>query len=183
MSWHIREAVRHIAAGGVIAYPTDTVYGLGCNPFNAAAVLHLLALKHRSPEHGVILVGSDLKQFQPFLLPLDKATRNRVTRSNGRPVTWVLPCQPDTPTWLTGQYDTLAIRVTHHPVATALCECWGGPLVSSSANIHNRQPATSPLTVRKTFHGQLDYILHGPAGASNIPSTIRDAITGEVLRP
>ena len=182
MNWHIREAVRHIAAGGVIAYPTDTVYGLGCNPFDGAAVLHLLALKQRSPAQGVILIGSQIDHFAPFLKPLTKAVAARVRKTNGAPVTWVLPCRSDTPAWLTGQHDTLAVRVTNHPVAAALCEAWGGALVSTSANIHGRQPATSPLGVRKAFNGLLDYILHNTAGATNRPSTIRNGLTGEVLR-
>lgn len=182
MNWHIREAVRHIAAGGVIAYPTDSVYGLGCNPYDGAAVLHLLALKQRSPAQGVILIGSELDQFTPFLEPLTRTVSNRIRRTDGAPITWVLPCRPDTPAWLTGQHDTLAVRVTDHPVAAALCEAWGGALVSTSANIHGRPPATSPLGVRKAFNAHLDYILHGPAGATNRPSTIRDGLTGEVLR-
>ena len=182
MNWHIREAVRHIAAGGVIAYPTDTVYGLGCNPFDGAAVLNLLALKQRSSKHGVILIGSRIDHFAPFLKPLTKTTAERVQKTNGAPVTWVLPCRSDTPVWLTGQHDTLAVRVTNHPVAAALCEAWGGALVSTSANIHGRQPATSPLGVRKAFNGLLDYILHNTAGATNRPSTIRNGLTGEVLR-
>ena len=182
MYWHIREAVRQLTAGGIIAYPTDTVYGLGCNPFSATAVLHLLAIKHRALQQGVILIGSDLKQFQTLLLPLTKTTRNRITRASKQPVTWVLPCQPDAPVWLTGQHDTLAIRITRHPVAALLCEQWGGPLVSTSANIHGRRPATRPLQVIKSFNGQLDYILYGSPGATNSPSTIRDGLTGEVLR-
>ncbi len=182
MNWHIREAVRHIAAGGVIAYPTDTVYGLGCNPFDGAAVLHLLALKQRSSRHGVILIGSRIDHFAPFLKPLTRTAAERVQKTNGAPVTWVLPCRSDTPVWLTGQHDTLAVRVTNHPVAAALCEAWGGALVSTSANIHGRQPATSPLGVRKAFNGLLDYILHNPAGSTNRPSTIRNGLTGEVLR-
>lgn len=182
MNWHIREAIRHVADGGVIAYPTDTVYGLGCNPFNGAAVLHLLSLKQRSATHGVILVGSSLQQFRPFLQPLSKTTVQRISRPCKTPVTWVLPCLPDTPVWLTGQHDTLAIRVTDHPVAAALCEQWGGPLVSTSANVHGHPPATSPLRVRMIFNEQLDYIVHDPVGATNQPSTIRDGLTGEVLR-
>lgn len=182
MNWHIREAIRHVAEGGVIAYPTDTVYGLGCNPFNGAAVLHLLSLKHRSAAHGVILIGNSLQQFRPFLQPLSKAASERVNRRYKTPVTWVLPCLPDTPVWLTGQHDTLAIRITDHPVAAALCQQWGGPLVSTSANIHGHPPATSPLQVRMIFNKQLDYIVHDPVGATNHPSTIRNGLTGEVLR-
>jgi L-threonylcarbamoyladenylate synthase len=182
MNWHIREAVRHLAAGGVIAYPTDSVYGLGCNPLDASAVLHLLSLKQRSPAHGVILIGSELGQFAPYLQPLSRSTVNRLQRTGGAPVTWVLSCRPDTPAWLTGRHDTLAVRVTNHPVAKALCEAWGGALVSTSANLHGRRPATSPLGIHKAFNAHLDYILHGHAGATNRPSSIRDGLTGEVLR-
>lgn len=182
INWHIREAVRHIASGGVIAYPTDTVYGLGCDPFDASAVLHLLALKHRSIDHGVILIGTDMEQFRPFLEPLDPATRRRVSRTGGTPVTWVLPCRAETPVWLRGKYDSQAVRITRHPVVSALCEQWGGPLVSTSANLHGRNPATSPLAVRKAFNDQLDYILHNGGDSTNRPSTVRDGLTGKVLR-
>jgi L-threonylcarbamoyladenylate synthase len=182
MNWHIREAVRILSSGGVIAYPTETVYGLGCDPFNAAAVLHLLALKQRSPQHGMILIASDFAQLEPLLLPLSATLRRRVSKPASRPVTWLLPCLPDTPSWLTGNHDKLAVRVTSHPLAMELCRHWGGPLVSTSANLHGRRPATSPLAVRKAFDGKLDYILHGTTGTTNAPSCIRDGITGAVLR-
>ncbi len=182
MNWHIREAVRNLEAGGVIAYPTETVYGLGCDPFNAAAVLHLLTLKQRSIRHGVILIAASFDQLEPLLTPLAPAVHKRVAGPATPPVTWVLPCLPDTPAWLTGDHDTLAVRVTSHPVAAELCNYWGGPLVSSSANLHGRAPATSPLAVRKSFNGQLDYILHGSDSASNIPSSVRDGLSGNVLR-
>jgi len=182
MNWHIREAVRKLGSGGVIACPTETVYGLGCDPFNAAAVLHLLALKQRSIRHGVILIAADFEQLEPLLLPLTPAVRKRVATPAAPPVTWVLPCRPDTPAWLTGNHDTLAVRVTSHPVAVELCNCWDGPLVSSSANLHGKAPATNPLAVRKAFDGQLDYILHGSDDASNVPSSVRDGLTGNILR-
>jgi L-threonylcarbamoyladenylate synthase len=182
MNWHIREAVRKLESGGVIAYPTETVYGLGCDPFSAVAVLHLLALKQRSIRHGVILLAASFAQLEPLLLPLAPAVRKRVARSARTPVTWVLPCMPDTPAWLTGEHDTLAVRVTSHPLAAALCTRWDGPLVSSSANRHGRAPATSPLAVRRSFNGELDYILHGNDTASNVPSSVRDGLTGKILR-
>jgi L-threonylcarbamoyladenylate synthase len=182
MNWHIREAVRILSSGGVIAYPTETVYGLGCDPFNAAAVLHLLRLKQRSLQHGVILIASDFKQLEPLLLPINATVRRRVSKPAARPVTWLLPCLPDTPAWLTGNHDTLAVRVTSNPITKDLCNCWGGPLVSTSANLHGRRPATSALAVRKAFNGKLDYILHGTNGATNTPSSLRDGITGAVLR-
>ncbi|MEZ5541232.1 MAG: L-threonylcarbamoyladenylate synthase [Pseudomonadota bacterium] len=182
MSWHIREAARKLQAGGVIAYPTETVYGLGCDPFNAAAVLHLLALKQRGIRHGVILIAAAVEQLEPLLTPLTPAVRRRLASPASPPVTWVLPCMPDTPSWLTGNHASLALRVTNHPVAAALCTRWGGPLVSTSANLHGRPPATTALDVRRAFDGQLDYILHGNDTASNTPSSVRDGITGNILR-
>jgi len=182
MSWHIREAVRRLGTGGVIAYPTETVYGLGCDAFDAAAVLHLLALKQRDIRHGVILIAAGIEQLEPLLLPLPAAVRKRVAGPATTSITWVLPCLPDTPAWLTGNHDSLAVRVTSHPLAAQLCKSWGGPLVSSSANRHGKAPATSPLAVRRAFNGHLDYILHGNDYATGIPSSVRDGITGKVLR-
>lgn len=182
MSWHIREAVRRIAAGGVIAYPTETVYGLGCDPFNGQAVLRLLELKQRRIGQGVILIASEFAQLEHLLLPLSGAAMKRVTGSHPRPVTWVLPCPADIPIWLRGGHTSLAVRITRHPVASALCACWDGPLVSTSANLHGGHPATSALDVRRAFGNRLDYILHGPVGTDARPSEIRDGLSGEVLR-
>ena len=182
-SWHIREAARRVAAGGVIAYPTETVYGLGCDPFNGFAVLRLLALKQRGIEQGLILIASHWQQVEYLLAPLPPATRKRVMHPCSRPVTWLLPCLPEVPCWIRGSHDSLAIRITPHPVAAGLCKRSGGPLVSTSANIHGRPPATGPLSVRKTFHNRLDYVLHDPAGATKHPSEIRDGMTGAILRP
>lgn len=182
MNWHIREAARHIALGGIIAYPTETIYGLGCNPFDAAAVLRLLAIKQRPLDSGLILIGNSLEDFAPFLQPLSKTVRTRVGRRGKRPVTWVLPCRPDTPYWLTGVHDTLAVRLCSHPQAKALCEARGGPLVSTSANLHGHNFATSALRVRLTFNDQLDYIVHDTGSSTGAPSVIRDGLTGRILR-
>ena len=181
MNWKIREAVRRLEHGGIIAYPTETVYGLGCDPFNGAAVMQLLALKQRDIQQGLVLLASDFAQLEPLLLPLAPATRKRVTQPGAVPTTWVLPCLPEIPAWLRGSHNSLAVRVTTHPVADALCNHWGGPLVSTSANLHGRHPATSPLTLHKAFKGQLDCILHGEPG-NGLPSEIHDGISGKILR-
>jgi L-threonylcarbamoyladenylate synthase len=182
-SWHVREAVRRIASGGIIAYPTETLYGLGCDPFNGPAVLRLLELKQRAIEQGIILIASHFRQVESLLAPLPTATRQRVMYPGKQPVTWVLPCHPEIPYWMRGSHQSLAIRITTHPLAACLCDRWGGPLVSTSANIHGRRPATDPLSVRKAFRDELDYVLHDPAVATNRPSEIRDGITGAILRP
>ena len=182
MTWHTREAVRQLASGGVIAYPTETVYGLGCDPFNGHAALRLIGLKKRNIDQGLILVASHFEQLEPLLCPLTTKVRKRVSRPGNSPVTWVLPCLPEIPVWLRGKHDSLAVRVSNHPVTAALCRDWGGPLVSSSANVHGKRPATNPLEVRKVFNGRLDYILHGARSSTNRPSEIRNGLTGQILR-
>jgi L-threonylcarbamoyladenylate synthase len=181
-NWHIREAARIIAGGGIIAYPTETVYGLGCDPFNSDAVLHLLELKQRRMEQGLILIASHFGQLEPLLLPLAPAVLKQVASPAATPTTWVLPCLPDIPVWLRGRHASLAVRITTHPLATALCDAWGGPLVSTSANLHGRHPATTPLAIRHAFDNRLDYILHGTAGTGYRHSEIRNGLTGAILR-
>jgi len=182
MTWHIREAVRRLGEGGVIAYPTETVFGLGCDPFNAQAVLRVLDLKQRSIEQGVILIASDFAHLEPLLLPLSDTIRKRILETWPGPVTWTLPCLPEIPAWLRGSHRSLAVRLTSHPLARTLCAAWNGPLVSTSANRHGKHPATSALGVRMAFDDELDYILHGKAAGAGKPSEIRDGITGRVLR-
>ncbi|MGD8311786.1 MAG: Sua5/YciO/YrdC/YwlC family protein [Gammaproteobacteria bacterium] len=180
-NWHIREALRQLAAGGIIAYPTETVYGLGCNPWDGTAVLRLLALKRRHLEQGVILIADEFARLEPLLFPVSSPVRRRVTTPRSRPVSWVLPCTPEIPEWLRGNHPSLAVRLATHPIAIELCRQWEGPLVSTSANIHGRAPARSPLAVRKAFGNRLDYILHGSCGSGR-PSEIRDALSGRILR-
>jgi len=166
----------------VIAYPTETVFGLGCDPFNAMAVLRLLDLKQRNIEQGLILIASDFAQLEPLLLPLSATVRNRILKTWPVPVTWTLPCLPETPAWLRGSHRSLAVRLTSHPLARSLCKSWDGPLVSTSANRHGKPPATSALEVRIAFDADLDYILNGKVTGTGKPSEIRDGITGRVLR-
>ncbi len=172
-----------LGAGGVIAYPTEAVWGLGCDPLDPAAVERLLRLKQRDRARGLILIGASLDDFQPFLAPLPAAVRRRLARTWPGPVTWLLPARPECPRWLTGAHDTLAVRVSAHPVCQALCRAWGGALVSTSANVSGRPPARTRLQLRKQFDDRLDYILPGDTGGRARPSEIRDATSGEVLRP
>lgn len=180
--WHLREAARALHGGGVIAYPTEAVYGLGCDPLNPQAVLRLLALKQRPVEKGVILIAADMAQLEPYLDELPPALRQKVAASWPGPVTWLLPVPPEVPTWLRGSHDSLAVRVTAHPLAAALCRAWGGAIVSTSANISRRPPARNPLTVQRVFGDSLDYILHGSLGGQARPTEIRDGRSDRVVR-
>ena len=181
-NWHFKQAVRHLVAGGVIAYPTEAVFGLGCDPNNAMAVKRLLTLKQRPWQKGLILIAADYTQLVPFLEPLTPAIKQRVFASWPGAVTWLLPAKPEVPHWLCGQSNQLAVRVTAHPQTVALCQFWGGALVSTSANLSNRPTTKTALKVRKIFGHTLDYIVPGSTGKHQRPSEIRDALTNIVLR-
>jgi L-threonylcarbamoyladenylate synthase len=180
--WPVHRAALTLHAGGIIACPTEAVYGLSCDPLNADAVYTLLALKQRSVDKGLILVASDVQQLAPYLGPLTKTARERVLRSWPGPHTWLWPVHEGTPDWLTGNHDTLAVRITAHPLMAALCDAFGGALVSTSANRAGQHPARSALEVRCRLSGHIDFILHGRTGGADRPSTIRDARSNRLVR-
>lgn len=178
----LAQAARVLAVGGIVAYPTEAVYGLGCDPLDFDAVARLLALKRRPVEKGVILIAASLAQLEPWLLPLDAAQRARIGDTWPGPNTWLVPCRRSTPYWLRGAHDTLAVRVTAHPLAAALCTAFGGAIVSTSANRAGRPPARSALAVRSRLGGEVDLVLNGALGGQARPTTIRSLATGEVVR-
>lgn len=180
--WHLKQAARIIRKGGIVAYPTEAVYGLGCDPLNGDAVLRLLELKQRSVHKGLILIAATARQLEPYLAPLSGETWGKIKRTWPGPVTWLLPARPATPWWITGGRDCVAVRVTAHPAAAALCRAAGQALVSTSANVSNHPPADSPLAVRAMFGDQVELILHGATGELAKPTEIRDARTGEIIR-
>jgi L-threonylcarbamoyladenylate synthase len=178
----LRRAARVLRAGGIVAYPTEGVYGLGCDPLDPGAVRRVLALKGRPARKGLILIAADFGQVRPFLLPPGRQLGRRLRKDWPGPVTWVLPAAPGVPGWLTGGRDTLAVRVTAHPLAAALCRTFGRALVSTSANRSGTAPARSALAVRRRFGDAVDLILSGPLGALRGPTPIRDGTTGAALR-
>ena len=180
--FQIRRAAATIRAGGVVAYPTEAVYGLGCNPEDSDAVVRLLSVKQRSLDHGLIVIGSDIEQLENYFGPVSKSLRQKLARSWPGPQTWLVPAAARTPIWLTGKNKTVAVRVTAHPVASALCQACGHGLVSTSANRAGETPARDSRTVRRTLGGELDYILKGPIGNLANPTPIRDLLTGKILR-
>lgn len=180
--WHLRRAAQLLRAGGIVAYPTEAVFGLGCDPLNAQSVLRLLDLKQRPVEAGLILIAADFEQVEPFLEPLSEPLRKKVFATWPGPVTWLLPARAETPSWLRGQHSTLAVRVTAHGGSAALCRSFGGALVSTSANPRGGIPASSALQVCRYFNNAIDYRLPGTLGGRKRPSEIRDASSGQILR-
>lgn len=180
--WQVSQAARCIRRGGIVAYPTEAVFGLGCDPANAHAVMRLLALKHRRIEKGLILVATSLQQLQPWVAPIPRKLRRRLDASWPGPYTWLLPAAEHCPDWLTGSHDTLAVRVSAHPVVQRLCQAAGRAIVSTSANREGKPPARSRLQIRLRFPTGIDYCLPGELGGLTQPTRIRDLRTGRVIR-
>jgi len=174
--------VAALRAGGVVAYPTEAVYGLGCDPRAANAIDRVLALKGRPTGLGLILIASEFSQLAPYLAPLPPALEARAAATWPGPVTWIWPGVAGLPPALTGGRDTLAVRVTAHAGAAALCHAFGGALVSTSANRHGEPPARDAAAVRAAFGAGLDAVIDGPCGGLARPTEIRDVRTGAVLR-
>ncbi|MFY0992914.1 L-threonylcarbamoyladenylate synthase [Halomonas sp. C05BenzN] len=175
-------AVAALRAGGVIAYPTEAVWGLGCDPDNDEALARLLRLKQRDPAKGMILVGASIEQFAPWLEGLPLALHAPLAASWPGPNTWLVPDNGRSHALLRGAHDRVALRVSAHPLVAALCEAFGKPVVSTSANKASEPPAMSAEEVRRIFGDDLDAIVEGDLGGLERPSTIRDLVTGRVLR-
>ncbi|MEC7376442.1 MAG: L-threonylcarbamoyladenylate synthase [Pseudomonadota bacterium] len=181
--WQLHCARRTVLAGGVIAYPTEAVWGLGCNPWDREAVERVLELKQRPVEKGVILVASSVAQIRFLLEPLPEALRVEAERHWPGPVTCLVPdVNRQIPDWVRGRHGSIAVRVSDHPVVRALCEATGMPLVSTSCNPAGRQPARYIWQVRRYFSDRLDWIVPGALGGNRKPSRIIDIVTGQQLR-
>jgi L-threonylcarbamoyladenylate synthase len=180
--FRLQQASYQLERGTLVAYPTEAVYGLGCDPINEDAVMKLLNLKQRPIEKGLILIAASFDQLTPFL-DYDEKILARVQTSFPEAITWVIPTQSWVPRWLTGKHNSLAIRVIAHPLSKALCEQFDYPIVSTSANPHHRQPACNAFQVRSYFPKSSELtILNGQTGGNKNPSKIYDAVTGQCLR-
>jgi L-threonylcarbamoyladenylate synthase len=170
--------------GGVLAYPTEAVWGLGCDPFDQDAVARVLAIKQRPVDKGVILVGADLAQFDGLLawerLPQERA--DIVLAQWPGPRTWIVPASARVPRWVTGTHEGVAVRVSDHPGVVALCRAFGGPLVSTSANLAGEPPAFVFAELSRAVLDRVDGVAAGETGGLRAPTVIRDAVTGAELR-
>ena len=179
----IAQAVEALNNQLVIAYPTEAVFGVGCDPDSEIAVKRLLALKQRPIDKGLILIAADFEQLKPYIddTALNAEQREAVFSRWPGPITFVFPAHPSTPRWLTGRFDTLAVRVTDHPQVIELCRAYGKPLVSTSANLTGQPPCRTTEEVIAQF-GHDFPVMPGKTGGRLNPSEIRDALTGELFR-
>ncbi|MCW9013397.1 MAG: Sua5/YciO/YrdC/YwlC family protein [Gammaproteobacteria bacterium] len=180
--FNIKNAASICRQGGVIAYPTESVYGLGCDPLNQLAVFRLLYLKQRPVEKGLILLASDIQQLLPFITP-NASQLKKLTTIPDKPTTWLVPASSLAPDWITGRHKKLAVRITQHKTARALCDALGFPLVSTSANRDSRPPAKTALKVKQYFGNEIDFILAGATGKLDKPTEIKDLDTNQIIRP
>jgi L-threonylcarbamoyladenylate synthase len=173
-----------LRAGGVLAYPTEAVYGLGCDPHDRQAFERLFALKQRPPTQGVLLIAAEFAQVEPYidLAAVPAEVMAQVQASWPGPNTWIFPRSPAVPDWVAGAHAGIALRVTAHGPAAALCRAFGGALVSTSANPHGQPPARSAATVEAYFGAALDGLLDAPLGDQQRPTVIRDALSGAIIR-
>ena len=180
-AFKLRQTSHILSHGGVIAYPTEAVYGFGCDPLNELAVETILDLKQRPVEKGMILIAANLDQIKDYI-DIDKTIRNRIAPTWPGPNTWILPAQKWVPDYLTGKHQSIAVRVTDHPVAAKICDYFGQPIISTSANPSGLKPPKTKLQLLKYFSKTGVFIVSGKVGGLEKPTTIRDGVTGKRLR-
>ncbi|MBZ2189024.1 L-threonylcarbamoyladenylate synthase [Alcanivorax sp. JB21] len=199
----LHTAARILHAGGVIAYPTEAVYGLGCDPANEQAVLRLLAIKQRPVAKGLILLAADTAQLRPWInvtdeelarmqasWPAEAETETGTAQkapadaaaTTSPPTTWVVPVSARVPAWVRGAHSTVAVRVSQHPLARALARQAGTPIISTSANLSGRPAARNAFQVARQLGDQLDMIVSGECNIARRPSVIIDLASGRQLR-
>lgn len=181
MRWPIYQASRVLHHQGIIAYPTETVWGLGCDPFSPAALQRIINVKKRDAHKGLILVAGDISQFDFLIHDLPENQKEQLNSSWPGPFTYLVPHKDRVHPLVHGKFKTVAIRVSSNPVVQELCEYFGGPIVSTSANYSGRPTVQSPLQAAKVLGHELDFILAGATGKDR-PSRIVDLESGRVIR-
>lgn len=180
-SYSGRELAAHLKRGGLISYPTESCYGFGCDPRNRSAVLRLLRLKQRPQRKGLILIASHYHQVARYLQPLSSEEQARLRQNGAQAVTNLMPVRPSCPRWLRGSHNTLAVRLTAHPLANRLCRSVNSALVSTSANFSGRRPAKTYAECLRLF-GKKVWVLPGRVGKRKRPSTIRAWLGDRIVR-
>jgi L-threonylcarbamoyladenylate synthase len=178
----VEAAAALLREGGVLAYPTEGVYGLGCDPDNRAAFEKIFAMKRRPPEQGVLLIAADFEQVHDWIANAPESALARAGAIWPGAHTFIFPRSPRVPEWVAGGHAGIALRVTAHAPSAALCRAFGGPIVSTSANHHGGPPARSAADIRAIFGDEPDGVLDAPLGGLDKPTPITDAVTGAIIR-
>lgn len=181
---NFEQTLHALQSGEVIAYPTEGVFGVGCDPDNPEAIEKLLQLKQRPVEKGLILIAASYAQLLPYIdeSQLTEEQLQQIKATWPGPVTWVVPASNKVSQWVSGQFDSIAVRVTDHPLVQQLCNAYGKPLTSTSANLTGQPSCMTTEEVEQQLGDKLVAILRGVTGGRNKPSEIRDARTLQILR-
>lgn len=178
---HYRALQQYLKRGGIVAYPTESCYGLGCDPRNRDAVRKILRLKRRPQAKGLILIAANFTQLSPFITPLTAQQRAKAHSVWPGAHTWLMPARHSCPVWLSGKHASIAVRVTAHPDTVRLCKNVGMALVSTSANFSGGKAARTARECQRLFGNQV-LIVPGHIGRQRKPSTIQDFLTGRIIR-
>lgn len=181
-AWRAKFIAQRLREGAVIAYPTEGVWGLGCDPAQPESVSKILALKRRSWKQGLILAAGEISQIESLLTEVTEDERRQLEANWPGPVTFLVPATK-APEWIRGTHETVAIRVSTHPVIRGICAEFKGPIVSTSANPSGKPPASSMLRLRQYFGREIDEVVPGELGGAAGASEIRDLRAGDVIRP
>lgn len=175
------KAAAILHGGGVIAYPTEGVFGLGCLPNHSTAVERVLRIKQRDAAKGLILIAADALQFDAWVdlpdgLSLPDADPDK-------PITWIVPAASDVAAIVRGNHESVAVRISSNAVARSICIAAQSAIISTSANLSGQPVAGDQQELRRQFHSLVDYIVPGDCGPSSGASEIRDLRSGRVIRP
>ena len=179
---NLADALACLRRQEVLAYPTEGVFGLGCDARNEAACARVVALKQRRPEQGMIVLVDDWTRLGDWIKPLSPQQQQQLSHHRDSFVTWLFPASASAPPWLTGGHTTLAARRPVWPPLYDLCAAFAAPLLSTSANPHGRAAAADAATVRRYFTAGIDWIWDHPCGGQGRPSSIICLQTGQQLR-
>lgn len=176
------DAIDVIRDGGVIAYPTEAVYGLGCDPRNEQALQRIIDIKGRDAHKGFILIASTQAQLAEYMAPVETAWQRQLDAHWPGPFTFIVPAADTISDLLSGYRNTLAVRVSAHPVVRKLCDSYGGALVSTSANRSGMLPLTKQEQIAEEFGDSIDVIVDGALGDLATPTRIIDVRDGSIIR-
>ncbi len=179
--WNSNRLANAVAAGAVFGYPTDTIWGFGCHPLIEESVSHILQIKSRPVDKGLILLTSRLAYCDDYIRINPEQLPTLETPAK-RPTTWLVPASRDCPSWIKGRHTTVAVRVTNHPLLQALCDFLQSPIVSTSANRAGRPPARNQIQMWRQFGEELDCIVSGHSVGSGRASEIRYLDNHETVR-
>ena len=177
----VRRARYHVRRGGVIAYATESCFGLGCDPNNERALRAVLRIKRRPKSKGLIVIADRAERFSMLLEPISEIDMKRMQATWPGPHTWLIPAKTRAKRSLRGKHGALAVRVTAHEDAKNLCARLRMMLVSTSANRAGQRPIKTTRECLRRM-GSNVMVISGKIGARKTPSTIQDLRSGKLLR-